>query len=202
MFNKADTYNATVGIVYFTHSDITGELANAAAQAIQSQGVSSILYRVKGEDIVDGRYINAKVFKELKDCDAIIFASPTYMGGPSAQFKAFVDATSGLWESQRWSGKIAAGITSGNSANGDQSSTLHYFSVLAGQHGMIWVGLDEKNKGNNEINRFGCQFGVVAQGRNGQPDDVDLNTAKHLGTRIANMILNDYHNYRYKLSYK
>ena len=202
MFNSVSICNTSIGIVYFTQSDITGGLVKATGEAIESLSVSCELYRVKGEDIVGGRYINTKIFNNLNDCNAIIFASPTYMGGPSAQYKAFVDATSELWESQRWSGKIAAGITSGNSANGDQSSTLHYFSVLASQHGMIWVGLGDGNNSNNEINRFGSQFGVVAQGDHGHPHPVDLNTAKHLGKRVANMLLNDYHNYRYNLSYK
>ena len=45
-------------------------------------------------------------------------------------------------EAQEWAGKIAAGITSGTGLNGDQSSTLQYFSTLASQHGMYWIGID------------------------------------------------------------
>ncbi|MFO6089736.1 flavodoxin family protein, partial [Pseudomonas aeruginosa] len=33
----------------------------------------------------------------LVEADAIVFGSPTYMGGPAWQFKKFADATSKLW---------------------------------------------------------------------------------------------------------
>jgi NAD(P)H dehydrogenase (quinone) len=64
------------------------------------------------------------------------------MGGVSAQFKAFADATSELWCQQEWAGKIAAGFTCGSAMNGDQTSTLQYLVTLANQQGMLWVGLD------------------------------------------------------------
>jgi len=81
-------------------------------------------HQIKSTEIVEGRFVNLDVFHILKSCNAIIFASPTYMGGVAAQFKAFADATSEFWEAQEWAGKIAAGITSGTGFNGDQSSTL------------------------------------------------------------------------------
>src|SRR4029077_994413 len=33
----------------------------------------------------------------ITEADAIIFGTPTYMGGPSAQFKVFSDASSDVW---------------------------------------------------------------------------------------------------------
>ena len=38
-----------------------------------------------------------KNWDPLNQADAIIFGCPTYMGGPSAQFKAFIDAASKIW---------------------------------------------------------------------------------------------------------
>jgi multimeric flavodoxin WrbA len=177
-----------VGIVYFSKTDVTGQLARAAANAVKNNGLNVFEYKIKGSEIIEGRFDNSKVFDELLLCDAIIFASPTYMGGVAAQFKAFADATSYFWESQPWSTKIAAGITSGSALNGDQSSTLQYFSILASQHGMCWVGLDKINE-DGSLNRLGCQLGVVAHSDNGTVHQSDLNTAKCLGTRVSSFVL-------------
>jgi NAD(P)H dehydrogenase (quinone) len=60
--------------------------------------------------------------------DAIIYGSPTYMGGPAWQFKKFADASSKPWFSSAWKDKIAAGFTNSASVNGDKFSTIAYFS--------------------------------------------------------------------------
>lgn len=177
-----------IGIVYYSKTDITGQLVKAAASEIKNSGLNVFEYKIQGSEIIEGRFVNDKVFDELLFCEAIIFASPTYMGGVAAQFKAFADATSNFWESQQWSTKIAAGITSGSALNGDQSSTLQYFSILASQHGMCWIGLDAINT-NGSLNRLGCQLGVVAHTDDGIVHKSDLNTAKYLGARVSNLVL-------------
>lgn len=184
MLNKT----SKVGLVYFTNTDITASLVDAASNALTDNGVSIYKYKIKGSDIIDGRFVNAQVFEVLTTCDAIVFASPTYMGGPAAQFKAFADASSDLWESQKWANKIAAGITCGANLNGDQSTTLQYLSILASQHGMLWAGLDTPNSPTSDLNRLGSQLGVVAQSKNGKPHSNDLKTAAYLGQRIAKLI--------------
>ena len=133
---------AKVGIVYFTQTGITGELVKATISGVESAGLEVFSHQIKSTEVVEGRFVNLDVFHILKSCNAIIFASPTYMGGVAAQFKAFAEATNEFWEAQEWAGKIAAGITSGTGLNGDQSSTLQYFSTLASQHGMYWIGID------------------------------------------------------------
>jgi multimeric flavodoxin WrbA len=118
--------------------------------------------------------------------DAVAFGSPTYMGGPAAQFKAFADASSERWEGQRWADKVAAGFTVGACANGDQGFTLAYFSILAAQHGMLWCGLDIPG-GLDKAgrNRLGAQVGLVALATEGEVDAADLATAQYLGRRLA-----------------
>ena len=76
----------------------------------------------------------------LLGADAIIFGSPTYMGGASWQFKKFADASSKPWFGQAWKDKIGAGFTNSASMNGDKFSTISYFITLAMQQGMVWVG--------------------------------------------------------------
>ena len=174
-----------VSIVYFSHTGVTATLVQAAVDEFESKGVSTFVYRIEGADIVEGRFKNVAIFKELHESQAIIFASPTYMGGVAAQFKAFADATSDFWLEQTWAGKFAAGITCGSSPNGDQSSTLQFLATLASQHGMFWVGLDLAHNDTSGINRLGSQLGVVAHSENGQANPLDCKTAKYLAARLA-----------------
>lgn len=176
-----------IGIVYFTNTDVTGQLVSAACEevALQSTNVEVICHRILGEEIQAGRSVNTAIMEKLKTCNGIIFASPTYMGSVAAQFKAFADATSDFWESQQWSGKVAAGMTCGSGLNGDQATTLQYLMTLASQHGMLWVGLDAPfSDADKAINRLGCQLGVTAQSLDGSLDEVDLNSAKYLACRV------------------
>jgi NAD(P)H dehydrogenase (quinone) len=132
----------------------------------------------------------------LKAADAIIFGSPTYMGSASAQFKAFMDASSNAWYTRDWKDKVAAGFTTSSSQSGDKLSTLMQLSIFAAQHGMIWVGLDllpgnSNSKGSvNDLNRLGGWLGAMAQANEDEGPDVapiqsDLLTAEHLGERVA-----------------
>lgn len=177
-----------IGIVYFSTTDVTGTLANMVCKELTEQQIPFVSHKIVGAEIVEGRFINQDLMASLHTCDAIIFASPTYMGSVSAQFKAFADATSDFWEQQTWSGKIAAGITSGTGLNGDQTSTLQYLSTLASQHGMIWIGLDApfSDKAKN-VNRLGCQLGVTSHSIDGSVHETDLRSAKYLANRVLSV---------------
>ncbi len=134
----------------------------------------------------------------LDASDAIIFGSPTYMGGVSAQFKTFADKSSKVWFTRGWQDKIAAGFTNSSSQNGDKHSTLQQLSVLAAQHGMLWVPLGIA-PGNNsstgsvdDLNRLGGSLGAMAQSNADQgpehgPIGSDLETAKALGQRVTDI---------------
>jgi multimeric flavodoxin WrbA len=151
--------------------------------------VTIIKHQIQGCEIIEGRFTNLELIEELSSCDAIIFGTPTYMGGVSAQFKAFADATSDLWCEQKWSGKLAAGFTCGSAMNGDQAGTLQYLVTLSNQHGMLWVGLDAAHGYKDHgINRLGCQLGVVAHSPDGRVNESDLETAHYLGRRVAEQV--------------
>ncbi len=132
----------------------------------------------------------------LKASDAIIFGSPTYMGSASAQFKAFMEASSKAWFTLDWQDKVAAGFTTSGSQSGDKLNTLTQLAIFAAQHGMIWTGLgllpgNNNSKGSvNDLNRLGSFLGAMAQANVDQgPEDgpiaSDLLTAEHLGERVA-----------------
>ncbi|ALL63751.1 Multimeric flavodoxin WrbA [Paraburkholderia caribensis MBA4] len=132
---------------------------------------------------------------ELDTADAIIFGAPTYMGGPSADFKKFADASSKPWFAQKWKDKVAAGFTNSGSMNGDKFSTIQYFITLAMQHGMIWAGMgmmpaNTKAATRNDLNFVGGFAGLLSQSpADATPDEApppgDLDTAKAFGARIA-----------------
>lgn len=187
-----------IAIVYFSGSGHTQLMAEAVQRGAASNGqVQSELLPIDGRDIQGGRFENKALLEKLNRADAIIFGTPTYMGGVAAQFKAFADATGGIWFSQGWKDKLAAGFTHSGSPSGDKLSTLQYLSLFAAQHGMLWVGNGEfpshylgKSDG---VNRLGATLGVM--GFTSQPPgtapevhDGDLLTAEALGRRVASYV--------------
>ncbi len=176
----------SVAVIYFSESGNTHQVAGAISDGVLQQGVECQLLRVTGDQIVNGRFIAEDYFSEIDQCSAVVFGSPTYMGGPAAQFKAFCDASSDLWENQLWSGKLAAGFTVGSNPGGDQLATLQYFSILAAQHGMLWVNQElPDDKACNDKAGLYAQLGyagVVAGSGISQADKV---TAARLGSRVA-----------------
>ena len=174
-----------VVIIYFSATGATAKLAEAVC-AGAAEVAEAVSCRIVASDIVGGRFVNEEVLRIGDSADALAFGSPTYMGGPAAQFKAFADATSERWAEMRWADKVAAGFTTGSCANGDQGHTLAYFAILAGQHGMLWSGLDIPG-GMDPAgrNRLGSGLGVAAHAVDGTLDASDLATAHHLGKRLA-----------------
>jgi multimeric flavodoxin WrbA len=145
-------------------------------------------------------------WEDLASCEAIIFGTPTYVGGPSAKFKAFQEASSHAVMTQglRWKDKIAAGFTNSGSRSGDKLATLIQIALFAAQHGMHWVSL-ALPPGNNstggseeDLNRLGFWLGAGAQSNADQgpdlaPPEADLATARHLGQRVAEVTLQFVH---------
>jgi NAD(P)H dehydrogenase (quinone) len=188
---------ATISIVYFSGSGTTALLADAIAAGAQSvAGTEVQLFRITGSQIKDGRWQDEEVLKKLSASDAIIFGTPTYMGSVAAQFKAFADATGGIWYTRGWRNKLAGGFTTSGSPSGDKQSTLLYLSVFAAQHGMTWVGsepLPAVATGDaTGVNRLGSFLGVMGQGVGphegpAKLGDGDALTGELYGKRIAEL---------------
>ena len=179
--------NPTTLILYHSATGSTEQLAQAI-YAGAAQIDSAALIALNGTDIVAGRYVNEGVLQQVDQAKAIVFGTPTYMGGATAQFKAFADATSERWCDQLWADKLAAGFTIGANLNGDQLNTLSYLSIFAAQHGMLWCGLDLAGGYDGEgRNRLGCQLGLSAQSSDGQIHEADHKTAVYLGQRVAKL---------------
>jgi len=183
---------AKVAVVYHSGYGHTRKLAEAVEQGAKSvSGTETWLLSVDelGKD--------APAWATLAAADAIVFGAPTYMGGYSAPFKAFIDLGAYAWSKQEWKNKIAAGFTNSGSFSGDKLNTLQGLFINAMQHGMIWVGLgeppvhtsDEHGAKLEDVNRLGSFMGVMAAsaqaGTDVAPGAGDLKTGELLGARVA-----------------
>lgn len=154
-----------------------------------SEGVGGELLAIDAEgNLPDGAW------EKLAAADAIIFGTPTYMGGPSWQFKKFADASSKVWFGSGWKDKVFGGFTNSASFSGDKQNTLVYLNTLASQHGGIWVSLgmlpsNTKAAQRTDLNNIGGSVGAMAQSpSDASVDEIpqgDLDTAKAYGARVA-----------------
>ena len=183
----------SISIVYFSGTGHTMKMAEAVAKGVSAvPGTQVQVLPIQSEDIQNGRFKNDSLMASLDSSDTVIFGSPTYMGGPAAQFKAFADATGERWFKATWKDKLAAGFTVSGGPSGDKLSTLHYFFTLAMQHGMIWVGLTESPFNDKGINRLSSYSGVMGQAMQEPPEvapnEADKLTGESLGRRVAEAV--------------
>jgi NAD(P)H dehydrogenase (quinone) len=182
-----ENFMSKIVIVYHSGYGHTKKAAEAVLAGTLGAGADAKLIAV-GE-------LDDAGWAELDAADAIIFGAPTYMGGPSADFKRFADASSKPWFAQKWKDKIAAGFTNSATMNGDKFSTIQYLVTLAMQHSMIWVGLgmmpsNTKAATRNDPNYVGGFTGLLTQSpADASPEEApppgDLETAKEFGARVA-----------------
>lgn len=180
-----------IAIAYHSGYGHTEVLASSIADGVRQSGAEAVLLKIDSA---------TQDFDPLLDAitasDAVIFGAPTYMGDVSGVFKVFADATSKPWFTQAWKDKLAAGFTVSHSFSGDKLHTLQSLSVLAAQHGMVWVGQGEAapavtaaERGPDTVNRVGAFLGLAAQADNAAPDVSppagEHETARLLGLRVA-----------------
>lgn len=180
-----------IAIVYFSGYGHTVKQAEAVQRgACAVEGAQVTVLRIDQEgNLPDGS------LELLARQDAIVYGSPTYLGGPAWQFKKFVDATSKLWVKQALKDKVAAGFTNSASVNGDKFSTIQYLFTLSQQHGQVWVGTglmpaNKKEHGPADTNWSGGFAGALAiSPSDASPEEAprsgDLATAELLGQRVA-----------------
>jgi NAD(P)H dehydrogenase (quinone) len=182
---------AKIALVYFSgygHTRKQAEAVTDGAKEVPGAIVSVFALDHNG-NLPEGSW------DALANQDAIIYGSPTYMGGPAWQFKKFADASSKAWFVEAWKDKIAAGFTNSASVNGDKFATISYFFTLSQQHGQIWIGTglmpsNAKRHGPDDINWTARFAGALAiSPADASPEEAprggDLKTAKLLGRRVA-----------------
>ena len=182
---------ARIAIAYHSGYGHTEVLASSIADGVRQAGAEAVLLKIESpsQDF-------DPLLDEIGRADAVIFGSPTYMGDVSGPFKMFADATSKVWFTQGWKDKLAAGFTVSHSFSGDKLHTLQSLSVLAAQHGMVWIGQGEAapavtaaERRPDSVNRVGAFLGLAAQADNVaadvSPPAGEHLTARLLGERVA-----------------
>ncbi|WP_275411509.1 flavodoxin family protein [Shimia biformata] len=119
-------------IVYFSAAGHTRLMADILGKELAEQGIEVSL--------LDVETMAPEDWDCLRGVDGMLWGSPTYMGGVAAQFKTFMDESALPWEHRHWADKLAGGFTVAIHPAGDKLATLQQMSILAAQHGMLWVG--------------------------------------------------------------
>ncbi|XP_009405009.2 NAD(P)H dehydrogenase (quinone) FQR1-like [Musa acuminata AAA Group] len=128
--------------------------------------------------------------KELAEADGLLFGFPTRFGMMAAQFKAFLDATGGLWRAQQLASK-PAGIfySTGTQGGGQETTPLTAITQLV-HHGMIFVPIGytfgAKMFDMGKI-KGGSPYGAGTFAGDGSryPSEVELEQAFHQGKYFA-----------------
>ena len=172
-----------IGLVYYTGTGTTEKYAQSYEQGLASSGAEVFVHLISGSDITEGRWSNDAVAAELDSCEAIVFGTPTYMGGVSAQLKSFMDAMAPRWYQKAWNGKYGAAFTVSAKASGDKLNCLQDVLTFGMQMGMIWIGVGEITE------PTGYYIGVGGSAMN--PDaisETELENARQHGERIASFV--------------
>jgi multimeric flavodoxin WrbA len=179
-----------IAVIYHSAHGHTEHIARKVAEGANCVPDTEVVL-LKAEDL-------AQSPAELLRYDGYLLGSPTYLGGVSGTFKNFMDATGGLWRTQKLRGKLAAGFTVSSLPSGDKQSTLMSMFVFCMQHGMVWVGnpfLPGQQSGvpyYEAVNRLGSWSGLMAQAGHSAPADSfppgDVKTARMFGRNFSENI--------------
>lgn len=174
-----------IAIAYFSGSGAITRAGELIAAAARSAGTEA--------QLIDVTAMTAEDWEALQAADAIIFGTPTYMGGPASGFKAFMDATGDdIWLGRKWADKVAGGFTSGVNTGGDKLATLQALNIFAMQHGMIWVGQEIIGapvfKENDGLNLSGTFLGLAANANTKGLTEGCQASARLYGERVARLV--------------
>lgn len=141
-----------VAIIIYTFYGHTATTAEAEKKGVEAAGGAAEIFQVAETQspeivkalggIVKPDYPIATV-ATLEEYDCFLFGIPALYGNFPAQWKAFWDATGGLWAKGALHGK-PAGIFVSTGVGSNESTVINSLSTLA-HHGMIYIPLGYKN---------------------------------------------------------
>ena len=185
-----------VAVIYYSSTGGTHALAHAIAEGAEKAGAEVRVRRVRElappEAIArnEAWAAHAKATEnepvaakdDLLWADAVILGSPTRFGLPSSQLKQFLDTTGSLWEQGLLVNKVYASFTSTGTAHGGVEAT-----VLAMNNTFYhWGGIIVPPGYTAEVQfEHGNPYGASHMAANGNPSEVTLASAAHLGYRAA-----------------
>ncbi|KAJ4976039.1 hypothetical protein NE237_001145 [Protea cynaroides] len=189
-----------VFIVYYSMYGHVAKLAEEIKKGAESvEGIEAKLYQVPEtlpSDVLGklGAPPQSDVAiiepSELAEADGLIFGFPTRFGMMAAQFKAFMDATGSLWQTQKLAGKPAGIFYSTGSQGGGQETTPLTAITQLVHHGMIFVPVGyTAGAGMFEMEQVkgGTPYGAGTFAGDGsrQPTKLELELAFHQGKHFA-----------------
>ncbi len=182
-----------IGFVGSKRDGNTKKLTEAALDAAKAAGAETQLIHIgkmnispckacdackkAGKCIIEDDFQKAEQL--LASSDGIIFASPVYFGGPSAQMKAFMDRTRALRRKSALKDKVGGAIAVGASRNGGQETTIqqihNYFFI---QEMLVVSDASTAHYGGT---------GVAGPAKNAAEDEFGIETARNLGAHVASV---------------
>ena len=193
-----------VGIVYYSMYGHIKTLADEIKAGVEAAGCEATLLQVAEtlpQEVLDAMKAPAKDTSipladrnELEQYDGLLFGIPTRFGMASAQMKAFLDSTGGLWAAQKLAGKPAGMfVSTGTQGGGQETTALTFISQLT-HHGMIYVPMGYSNPKMLDMSEIhgGSPYGPgTFAGGDGsrQPTDTEKEIAKSYGENFAKVVL-------------
>jgi len=195
--------SAKVQVIFYSTYGHVWTLAEAVAEGARAAGASVEVFQVAETlpaEVLEkmGAAEAKKAFahvpvadpKRLAEADAIILGSPTRYGSVTAQMRAFLDNTGGLWGSGALIGKVGGGFTSTASQHGGQETTLLTLSTFFFHMGMVITGVPYSVKELVELGEVsgGTPYGAsTIAGPKGerQPTANELAVARAQGRHVA-----------------
>ncbi|UCD02951.1 MAG: NAD(P)H:quinone oxidoreductase [Candidatus Aenigmatarchaeota archaeon] len=127
---------------------------------------------------------------DLAESDAVIFGTPTRFGNMTAQMRAFLDATGGLWVKGALVGKVGSVFTGSGTQHGGQETTITSFHSTLLHQGMIIAGLPYSFQGQSTLDEItgGSPYGastISGPSAERMPSKNELDGARYQGRYVA-----------------
>lgn len=192
-----------VNVIFHSVYGHVWKMAEAIAAGAKEAGADVLVLQVKetlSDDIIakmgalDAKkafaHVPVATLDDLSEPDAVIFGTPTRFGNMSAQMRAFLDSTGGLWMKGALIGKVGSVFASTATQHGGQESTILSFHTTLLHHGMVIVGLpysEQRQMTMSEISG-GSPYGattIASPAGDRTPSENELAMARFQGKHVA-----------------
>ncbi len=172
----------------------TKKLTEAALDAAKAAGAETQLIHIGKMNISPCKACDAckkagkcvieddfqKAEELLASADGVIFGSPVYFGGVSAQMKAFMDRTRSLRRRNVLKDKVGGAVAVGASRNGGQETTIRQI------HNFFFI--QEMLVVSDVVTAHYGGTGVAGAVQDVAEDKFGIETARNLGAHVADVV--------------
>jgi NAD(P)H dehydrogenase (quinone) len=194
-----------IAVIYYSATGNVHLLAKALAEGAAERGCDVRLRRVQEnapKEVIEqnarwaehlAREESSKgtelaTLDDLAWADGVALGTPTRFGGPSAQLKAYLDQSGGLWAKGLLVNKVVTAFTAASTAHGGLESTILAILNVAYHWGAIVLplGYTEEIILKQTGNPYGSTW-VSLKGSS--PDEGALAAARAQGRRLADVTI-------------